>query len=264
MTAGDAALYEEPFRWAKEHVYPVRQSNRIEAHRLDWWRHFRPRPEMRRALNGLSHYITTPTVAKYRLFVWCDARICPDHQLIVIARDDDTTFGILHSRFHEVWSLRLGTSLEDRPRYTPTTTFETFPFPVGSDARTCLLPTMRERPARRQPSQMPPDGSSSCATGGSTRPNGSSGWTSRSQAIRKRPVPRDEDAAKALKTRTLTNLYNDRPQWLADAHTRRSTPPLRIRLRLARLTFPTTTPSANSWRSTVAAERPRAETISDD
>ena len=34
----------------------------------------------------------------------------------------------------------------------------------------------------------------------------------------KRPVPRDEDAAKALKKRTLTNLYNVRPQWLADAH----------------------------------------------
>ena len=34
----------------------------------------------------------------------------------------------------------------------------------------------------------------------------------------KRPVPRDEDAAKALKKRTLTNLYNARPQWLTDAH----------------------------------------------
>ena len=79
----------------------------------------------------LSRYIATPTVAKHRLFVRLDARICPDHRLIVIARDDDTTFGILHSRFHEAWSLRLGTSLEDRPRYTPTTTFETFPFPDG-------------------------------------------------------------------------------------------------------------------------------------
>ena len=32
------------------------------------------------------------------------------------------------------------------------------------------------------------------------------------------PVPRDEETAKALKKRTLTNLYNPRPQWLADAH----------------------------------------------
>ena len=35
----------------------------------------------------------------------------------------------------------------------------------------------------------------------------------------KRPVPRDEDAAKALRKRTLTNLYNARQQWLVDAHT---------------------------------------------
>ena len=33
-----------------------------------------------------------------------------------------------------------------------------------------------------------------------------------------RPVPRDEAAARQLRKRTLTNLYNDRPQWLADAH----------------------------------------------
>ena len=34
----------------------------------------------------------------------------------------------------------------------------------------------------------------------------------------KRPVPRDAAAAKELKARTLTNLYNARPRWLADAH----------------------------------------------
>ena len=34
----------------------------------------------------------------------------------------------------------------------------------------------------------------------------------------KRPVPRDEATAKELKKRTLTSLYNARPQWLADGH----------------------------------------------
>ena len=34
----------------------------------------------------------------------------------------------------------------------------------------------------------------------------------------RRPVPRDDDAAQVLRKRTLTNLYNARPQWLADAH----------------------------------------------
>ena len=117
----------------KQHVYPMRQRTRREAYRVYWWRHVEPRQGMWRALAGLPRYIATPTVSKHRLFVWLDARICPDHQLIVIARADDTTFGVLHSRFHEAWSLRLGTWLGkgNDPRYTPTTTFESFPFPEG-------------------------------------------------------------------------------------------------------------------------------------
>ena len=33
-----------------------------------------------------------------------------------------------------------------------------------------------------------------------------------------RVLPKDAQAAATLKGRTLTNLYNQRPQWLADAH----------------------------------------------
>ena len=128
-----AALYEAPFGHVVTHVKPLRLGRRRERHRRFWWRHGETRPGMWRALRGLSRFIATPTVSKHRLFAWLDTRICPDHQLIAVARDDDTTFGILHSRFHEAWSLRLGTWLGkgNDPRYTPTTTFETFPFPEG-------------------------------------------------------------------------------------------------------------------------------------
>ena len=33
-----------------------------------------------------------------------------------------------------------------------------------------------------------------------------------------RPVPRDAATAAMLKKRTLTNLYNERPTWLANVH----------------------------------------------
>ncbi len=218
MSATDAALYEEPFRWVKERVYPMRQRNREEAHRLSWWHRLRPRPEMWGALNGLSRYIATPAVAKHRLFVWCDARICPDHAVIVMARDDATTFGILHSRFHETWSLRRGTWLGkgNDPRYTPTTTFETFPLPAGltpdrpaseyaDDPRAMAIALEAQRLVERRDRWLnPPEWVQ---------------WVDESVlGYPKRPVPRDEEAAKALKKRTLTNLYNARPQWLDDAH----------------------------------------------
>ena len=52
MPEGEVALYEEPFRHAKEHVYPMRQRNRREAYRVYWWRHVEPRQGMWRALGG--------------------------------------------------------------------------------------------------------------------------------------------------------------------------------------------------------------------
>ena len=218
MSVGDAALYEEPFRWVKERVYPMRQRNRIEVHRLDWWHHLRPRPEMWRALEGLSRYIGTPRVAKHRLFVWLDSRVCPDSATIAIARDDDTTFGILHSRFHEIWSLRLCTWLGkgNDPRYTPSTTFETFPFPRG------LTPDIPAAEYAADPRAM------AVALAAGRLVDLRDRWLNPPEWVEwvdepvldypKRPVPRDEVAAKALKKRTLTNLYNVRPQWLADAH----------------------------------------------
>ena len=216
MSAGNAALYEEPFRWVKEYVYPVRQENRREAYREYWWRHVEPRPGMWRALEGLPRYIATPCVAKHRVFAWRDVRICPDHKLIVVARDDDTTFGILHSRFHEVWSLRLGSTHVDRPVYTPTTTFETFPFPPGltpntpaadyaADPRAAAIADTAQRLVELRDRWLNP-------------PEWVEWLHEPVPGYPTRPVPRDEAAATALKTRTLTSLYNARPTWLADAH----------------------------------------------
>lgn len=75
--------------------------------------------------------VATSRLTKHQIFVRCDSSICPDSQLIVIAREDDTTFSILHSLFYELCSLRLGVSLEDRSRYTPTARSQAFPFPEG-------------------------------------------------------------------------------------------------------------------------------------
>ena len=53
---------------------------------------------------------------------------------------------------------------------------------------------------------------------GSTPRNGSSRSTSRFPVTRIAPFRATRNAAKALKKRTLTNPYNARRQWLADAH----------------------------------------------
>ncbi|WP_210212954.1 class I SAM-dependent DNA methyltransferase [Mesorhizobium sp. M1E.F.Ca.ET.041.01.1.1] len=214
----EASLYEAPFEYVKEHVFPERAQNRRDAYRERWWRHVEPRPAMWTALAKTQRYIATPTVAKHRLFVRLSQKICPDHQLIVIARDDDLTFGVLHSRFHEAWSLRLGTWLGvgNDPRYTPTTTFETFPFPDG------LTPNVPARLNANDPRAR------AIAEAASQLDHLRNAWLNPADLVHiesevvvgypDQVSPNDAVAAATLSERTLTNLYNQRPQWLVDAH----------------------------------------------
>ncbi|HRQ15347.1 MAG TPA: class I SAM-dependent DNA methyltransferase, partial [Promineifilum sp.] len=129
MSQEAAEQYIQPFKYVQDHVFPERKDNRRKHYRDKWWIHAEPRPGMRSAISTLTRFPVTPHVSKHRIWVWLSHPTIPDHQLIVVARSDDYFFGVLHARPHELWSLRMGTSLEDRPRYTPTTTFETYPFP---------------------------------------------------------------------------------------------------------------------------------------
>ena len=135
MASEEAALFEVPFEYVRTHVEPTRINNNRKLYAEQWWIHMEPRPGLRAVIQELSRFIVTPRVSKHRLFVWESLPTLPDSATIAIASDDDYTFGVLHSRFHEVWALAMGTQLESRPRYTPTTCFETFPFPEPDDAQ---------------------------------------------------------------------------------------------------------------------------------
>lgn len=213
----DAALYEMPFRY----IEPVRAHraamNQPEAAEK-WWQHWRPRQEMKAALTPFARYIATPAVAKHRVFVWVPASVLFDHSAFAIARDDDTTFGILHSRFHELWALRMGTFLGvgNDPRYTPSTTFETFPFPEG------LTPNIPAADYADDPRAQKI--AAAAALLNERREN----WLNPADQVVRVPevvpgypdriLPKDAAAEAILKKRTLTNLYNDRPAWLEHAH----------------------------------------------
>ena len=156
MSEAEAALYEQPFQFALRTIKPGQVKKRTE-YTTSWWRHTRPRPEMWVSLRKRNSFIATPTVAKHRVFVSYEPTICPDHQLIVLSKDDPTALGVVHSKFHELWSLRLGTWLGagNDPRYTPSTTFETFRSPKDS-LQTFSRPTTPTIPAHRRSPKLPP------------------------------------------------------------------------------------------------------------
>ncbi len=220
-------LFEAPFEYAKTNIKPERVLLQDRGYAKSWWRHERPRPEMWTALEDKKRFLITPRVASHRTFRWFEQPVCPDSATIAIARDDDTAFGLLHSRFHEAWSLRLGTFLGvgNDPRYTPTTTFETFPFPEGlapnlpasayvADPRAIrIAAAAKALDEKRRAWLNPPD---LVEIVPEIVPTAAPGETPRRYPDR--TLPRNAEAAVKLKERTLTNLYNQRPAWLAALH----------------------------------------------
>ena len=160
--------------------------------------------------------MVTPETAQHRLFVWLAYPVLPDKNLIVIPRDDDLMFGLLQSRFHEAWALRKGSDLQDRPRYTHTTTFATFPFPNGMSPENDVA-TARGRPTATE-----------IEAAAKRLDELRNSWLYPVNLVERVPevapgfpdrlLPKDTKSARALAGRTLTALYNDRPDWLAEAH----------------------------------------------
>ena len=108
-----------------------------------------------------------------------------------------TTFGILHSHIHEYFG-RVGNWVHNcvKPNlvfvYTPTTCFETFPFPRPTDAqRQAIAAAAHNLNQLRETWLMDP--------------------------LDEQGRPYLEGSAE-LRRRTLTNLYNQNPTWLQNAH----------------------------------------------
>ena len=193
MGIEQASLFVAPFEYVRRTVLPVRQKNRRRAYAEKWWQYSEPRPGMRDALRSLERFVCTPRVAKHRVFVWYGVGVLANDGTVVFAREDDYFFGVLHSKVHELWARRQGTQVREREsgfRYTPTTCFETFPFPwppgeePTDDPRVQAIAAAAKDLVEKRDRWLNPEGASEAE----------------------------------LKKRTLTNLYNERPTWLDLAH----------------------------------------------
>lgn len=221
----DAALYEDPFAHVLTLVKPERDKNHDPTRKKHWWRFGRTGADMRAAIHGLSRFIVTPRVAKHRYFVWLSQSVSADSRLFVIARDDDVTFGILSSRLHEVWSLANVSIHGDggTPTYNAKSCFETFPFPQGLTPKD-LRGSHPHGDANQQAI------SQAIAQAAQRLNELRENWLNPPEWVDWVITPEEEKAgypkrvvAKTgfeaeLKKRTLTNLYNQRPAWLDNAH----------------------------------------------
>jgi hypothetical protein len=218
--------YERPFEFIADHVRPFRQrlredgsfAVRAKGEREIWWRHARARPAMRARLTSLGRYVATPMVSSYRTFDFLHASYLPDQKLVIFARDDLTFLGIVHSIFHRAWTLATCSWIGagNDVTYSNQAVFLTFSFPEGLEPNVTASGYAADQRAR------------AIATATGRLVELRHRWLNPPDLIRVEPevvpgypdrvLPKDTTAAAVLRERTLTNLYNQRPQWLIDAH----------------------------------------------
>ncbi|MCK1483352.1 class I SAM-dependent DNA methyltransferase [Bradyrhizobium sp. 193] len=229
LRSEDAALWQAPFEYLRSALYDPsdvtskllreeRQQARDQHARERWWEPYWPRPEMRSKIAKIERYLVTPETAEHRVFAWLSYPVLPDKNLIVFPGADDTTFGILQSRFHDLWVTAIGNRMGagNQRRYNNLTCFETFPFPDG------LSPDIPRADYAADTRAITI--AAAAARLNQLREN----WLAPADLVRREPevvpgfpdrvLPVSPEAEQILKRRTLTNLYNERPAWLDQAH----------------------------------------------
>ena len=124
MTEREASLYQEPYAWLAARS-PTRGSG--------WWLNPAASPALRRSLARLERYLAASLDRPQPEWIWLESLLLPTESLLVVARDDDLTHGVLQSTAFQLWWAR------HRQRLTPVELILAFPFPWAPATPLSLL-----------------------------------------------------------------------------------------------------------------------------
>jgi len=114
FTEQEAALYLKPCQQLR---------SRQQASSGAWWLNPHANRELRTSLARLERYLAMPLAASDPAWDWVDSMLLPDDSLVVVARDDDFTHGLLSSQLFQLWWH------QHAARVSPTVIVTSFPFP---------------------------------------------------------------------------------------------------------------------------------------
>lgn len=128
----EASHWPELLGLVREKVMPERARQKRKALRERWWQYAEKRPGLYKAVESVSRVIVRSlTSTNFSTFAFLPRGIIYDQTLIVFISDTSAMLATLCSRAHEAWTLFLGATMKDDPRYNIADCFETFPFPPG-------------------------------------------------------------------------------------------------------------------------------------
>lgn len=144
-----AAGYSGAFARVRDKVLPDRErkaeegrdaAGKVRSHHKGflsyWWRLSFGRPEMLAVIKPLPRYLACSYVTKRPVFLFISGAFRPSNLIQVFAFADDYSFGILQSHTHWLWFINKCGKLNERPRYSAESVYDTFPWPQSPDAKT--------------------------------------------------------------------------------------------------------------------------------
>ncbi|MHB1054041.1 MAG: Eco57I restriction-modification methylase domain-containing protein [Thiobacillus sp.] len=134
MNEADARRHPGPFSIIEQRVKPERAKDNRTARRERYWRY----GEIAKGLYSRLQRLERATARLFTGEYWFWDFITPGpvftNALVIVATDQPWRLAVLSSAVHEAWAALEASSLVTRFRYTPSRCFETYPFPVHTDA----------------------------------------------------------------------------------------------------------------------------------
>jgi len=122
-------VFPEVLQHVADYVKPERDQNNEPWRKKHWYWYGRTNENLRNAVAAMGQIIVTSRTAKHGVFQFEDANSITESEVVTIALRDASILSILSGSWHRIWALASGGTLEDRPRYTHSRTFDPFPFP---------------------------------------------------------------------------------------------------------------------------------------
>ncbi len=135
MSLEEAMKYPTALKILREQAQEAREQSTSYHRNPRWWQFLWPRPEFRQAVEGLPRFIAGTATSKRVHFVWCEPHWRPSNSTNIFALSEDFTMGVLSSTIHIDWGIARSSTMRTDPRYTPSSAFDTFPWPQATNGQ---------------------------------------------------------------------------------------------------------------------------------
>lgn len=139
-----AEEFSECIKIVRERVKPQRDMVNRKVYRELWWQYAEKQKGLYQAISPLKRTLSIAQTSQTAAVVFVPTKMVFSHKVIVFAFDDSYHFAILQSAFHEYWARRYSSTLKQDLSYTPSTAFQTFPFPQSPISNLQSLETLGE------------------------------------------------------------------------------------------------------------------------